>query len=410
MRKRHHRVACVTLRLHPTTPVRFNTVASTRTLRHVCLSVLCLGLSSPLATPATAASQPLPPTRTTASLEPQPLQEEQIHSIVEKITKPVDTDAEAMRHNDLGVAFVFKGDVEQAVDEFKHALRLQPNYFAAHLNLANTLLDLGRYEDALAEFKQALKLKPDDLKARNDFGVALKTTGDLGGAVTEFKAVLQQRPDDVHAHNNLGVALKAMGDLEGAIAEYRTASDLQPTDVNTHFNLGLAFLEKKNVEGAINEFRTALHLRPNDGKIRYNLGQALANYQGFNQDGFEIVGLFDDDPAKIGSKTRIGIEIQSTQALSNIIRREAVEIVILAVPAAAAERVLEEVTEAGVRAVLNFAPVHLNPKPGVKVKTVDLTISLESLSYFLANPSADAVSVDYREFLRQEAGANGAAR
>ena len=140
-----------------------------------------------------------------------------------------------------------------------------------------------------------------------------------------------------------------------------------------------------------------------------NLGQALANYQGFNQDGFEIVGLFDDDPAKIGSKTRIGIEIQSTQALSNIIRREAVEIVILAVPAAA-ERVLEEVTEAGVRAVLNFAPVHLNPKPGVKVKTVDLTISLESLSYFLANPSADAVSVDYREFLRQEAGANGAAR
>lgn len=141
-----------------------------------------------------------------------------------------------------------------------------------------------------------------------------------------------------------------------------------------------------------------------------NLGQALANYQGFNQDGFEIIGLFDDDPAKIGSKTRIGLEIQSTQALSEVIRRENVEIVILAVPAAAAERMLDEVTDAGVRAVLNFAPVHLNPKPGVKVKTVDLTISLESLSYFLANPSADAVSVDSREFLRQEVGANGAAR
>lgn len=141
-----------------------------------------------------------------------------------------------------------------------------------------------------------------------------------------------------------------------------------------------------------------------------NLGTALANYQGFNQDSFEVVGLFDDDPAKIGAKTRIGVEIQSTQHLSEVIRRENVEIVILAVPAAAAERVLDEVTEAGVRAVLNFAPVHLNPRPGVKVKTVDLTISLESLSYFLANPSSDAVSVDYREFLRREAGANGAAR
>lgn len=141
-----------------------------------------------------------------------------------------------------------------------------------------------------------------------------------------------------------------------------------------------------------------------------NLGMALANYQGFNQHSFEIVGLFDDDPAKIGTKTRIGIEIQSTKRLSEIIKKENVEIVIIAVPAAAAERVLEEVTEAGVRAVLNFAPAHLNPKPGVKVKNVDLTISLESLSYFLANPTADAVNVGHREFLRQEAGANGSGR
>lgn len=141
-----------------------------------------------------------------------------------------------------------------------------------------------------------------------------------------------------------------------------------------------------------------------------NLGLALANYQGFNQDSFEVVGLFDDDPAKIGVKTRIGVTIQSTKHLSEAIRRDKVEIVILAVPAIAAERVLEEVTEAGVRAVLNFAPVHLNPRPGVKVKTVDLTISLESLSYFLANPGTDAISVDYRDFLGREAGANGAAR
>lgn len=141
-----------------------------------------------------------------------------------------------------------------------------------------------------------------------------------------------------------------------------------------------------------------------------NLGMALANYHGFNQNSFEIVGLFDDDPTKIGTKTRIGIQIQSTKNLADVVNRENVEIVIIAVPAPAAERVLEEVTEAGVRAVLNFAPVHLNPKPGVKVKTVDLTISLESLSYFLANPSSDAVSVDTREFLRKEAGANGVAR
>jgi redox-sensing transcriptional repressor len=139
-----------------------------------------------------------------------------------------------------------------------------------------------------------------------------------------------------------------------------------------------------------------------------NLGMALANYQGFDHNGFEIVALFDDDPSKIGVKTRSGLEIQGTQNISEVIRNENIEIVILAVPASAAERVLEEVTEAGVRAILNFAPIHLNPRPGVKVQNVDLTILLESLSYFLANPSDEAVNVHYREFLRQETGTNGA--
>jgi redox-sensing transcriptional repressor len=141
-----------------------------------------------------------------------------------------------------------------------------------------------------------------------------------------------------------------------------------------------------------------------------NLGMALANYQGFNQHSFDIIALFDDDRTKIGTRVRSGLEILSTEKLGEVIKRDNINIVIIAVPAIAAERVLEQITEAGVRAVLNFAPVHLNPKPGVKVKTVDLTISLESLSYFLANPSADGVNVDYRDFLRHESEANGAGR
>lgn len=139
-----------------------------------------------------------------------------------------------------------------------------------------------------------------------------------------------------------------------------------------------------------------------------NLGTALANYHGFSQGNFEVVGLFDDDPAKLGNRTRAGLRIQSTQTLTDAIRREGIEIVVIAVPANAAERVLEQVTEAGVHAVLNFAPVHLAAKPGVKVKNVDLTISLESLSYFLANPSSEAINIVDREFLRHEAAAGAA--
>ncbi|MBP8117440.1 MAG: tetratricopeptide repeat protein, partial [Nitrospira sp.] len=100
------------------------------------LLLLVLGLITSFATQVLAAprdkSAPKP-----AMADKPGLAEEQILSTTDKITQPVDTDTEAMRHNDLGVAFVFKGDLGQAIDEFKHALRLQPNYFAAHLNLAN---------------------------------------------------------------------------------------------------------------------------------------------------------------------------------------------------------------------------------------------------------------------------------
>ncbi|MFZ4628741.1 MAG: redox-sensing transcriptional repressor Rex [Blastocatellia bacterium] len=120
-----------------------------------------------------------------------------------------------------------------------------------------------------------------------------------------------------------------------------------------------------------------------------NLGLALANYLGFQQDSFQIVALFDVDPARIGLEVRPGLVVQSLDLLPSVIPERQVDMVMLTVPAVAAESVLEMVMQAGVRAVLNFAPVHLSDRPGCKVKTVDLSISLESLSYFLANPTIE---------------------
>ena len=120
-----------------------------------------------------------------------------------------------------------------------------------------------------------------------------------------------------------------------------------------------------------------------------NLGLALANYLGFQQDSFQIVALFDVDPARIGLEVRPGLVVQSLDLLPSVIPERQVDMVMLTVPAVAAESVLEMVMQAGVRAVLNFAPVHLADRSGCKVKTVDLSISLESLSYFLANPTVE---------------------
>jgi redox-sensing transcriptional repressor len=116
-----------------------------------------------------------------------------------------------------------------------------------------------------------------------------------------------------------------------------------------------------------------------------NLGLALANYEGFSA-SFRVAALFDNDPAKLG-KTGRGIPIYPVERLADIVEVEKIDIIAIAVPSAAAQFALDTAVAAGVRAVLNFAPTHIAGPEGVKIKNVDLTISLESLSYALTRPT-----------------------
>jgi redox-sensing transcriptional repressor len=115
-----------------------------------------------------------------------------------------------------------------------------------------------------------------------------------------------------------------------------------------------------------------------------NLGLALADYPGFRHDGFEIVALFDTAREKVGQYSRGGVVIRSLKDLERVVEREKVEIAAIAVPANAAQAVVDLVVESGVRAILNFSPGALRVPSGAKLKNVDLTVSLESLSFFLA--------------------------
>ena len=115
-----------------------------------------------------------------------------------------------------------------------------------------------------------------------------------------------------------------------------------------------------------------------------NLGLALADYAGFREDGFEIVALFDTLREKIGRRSRGGVLIHDIMQFKKIARREGVGIAVIAVPAAGAQAAVAIVVAAGVRAILNFSPGAFKVPRGVKMKNMDLTVSLESLSFFLA--------------------------
>ena len=123
------------------------------------------------------------------------------------------------------------------------------------------------------------------------------------------------------------------------------------------------------------------------------LGTALANYHGFGGSNFTVVALFDNDPAKIGQPVgETGIVVDDVGKLTRIVKVKGIDVAVIAVPARAAQRVLNQIMAAGICAVLNFAPASLSARLGVKVKTVDLTTSLESLSYFLGRPQSSSVT------------------
>lgn len=196
--------------------------------------------------------------------------------------------------------------------------------------------------------------------------------------------------------NRLSVYLRCLNQLEAAGVETISSQALaQQFHLNAaQIRKDLAYFGEFGVRGVgyyVKDLKR--HLRQILGLDRQlrvavmgagNLGLALADYPGFRREGFEIVALFDVARDKIGERSRTGVPIHAFKDLRRHVRRDRVDIAVIAVPADAAQRVLDEVVAAGIKAVLNFSPGALKAPPGVKLKHVDLTVSLESLSFYLA--------------------------
>jgi redox-sensing transcriptional repressor len=116
------------------------------------------------------------------------------------------------------------------------------------------------------------------------------------------------------------------------------------------------------------------------------IGAALAQYRGFRQRGFNILAAYDINPEKLGKRLE-GIEVRDIEQLERDIQREKPDIVVLTVPGDQAQRMVDRVVKAGVKAILNFAPTQLQAPPDVTVKTVNMAMELEGLSFALTNRS-----------------------
>jgi redox-sensing transcriptional repressor len=208
----------------------------------------------------------------------------------------------------------------------------------------------------------------------------------------------RQSPDQVSelTTNRLSVYLRCLNELDAAAVQTISSQALAE---QFHLNAAqirkdLAYFGEFGVRGVgyyVKELRK--HLRQILGLDRHlrvaimgagNLGLALADYPGFRQEGFEIAALFDAANEKIGRESKSGVPIHDIKDLKKVARRDRFDIAMIAVPAPHAQPVVEMVIAAGIKAILNFSPGAIKVPDDVKLKSVDLTVSLESLSFYLA--------------------------
>jgi redox-sensing transcriptional repressor len=113
-----------------------------------------------------------------------------------------------------------------------------------------------------------------------------------------------------------------------------------------------------------------------------NLGRAIANYQAFINHGFRVAMIFDNDPQRIGSQIE-DFPVQDMHNLIPLVKKARIKIGMLTVPATSAQAVSGSLVEAGVKAILNYAPITLSVPPDVYVEYVDPVIYLQKMTYYL---------------------------
>lgn len=178
-------------------------------------------------------------------------------------------------YNLLGTALLRQNRFDEAVDQFRKALKLQPNSADAHSNLAVALQRHGRRDEAIELYRTALQVRPHYPQAHFNYATALEEAGRLGEAMEHYSRTLEARPNFTDARFNLGSVLLRLERYDEAIAQFRQVLRLEPNSSDALNNLGVALDRKGRLDEALQCYRRVAELKPDDPKALFNLGVAL---------------------------------------------------------------------------------------------------------------------------------------
>ena len=178
-------------------------------------------------------------------------------------------------HNNMGIALKGNGALEASISSYKQALKIKPDYADAYYNMGNALQDNGDLEASIERYKQALKIKPYFAEAHNNMGSALKDKGDIEAATDSYKQALKIKPDYAEVYNNLGNILTDTDDIDAALESYKQALKIKPDYAEAHYNMGNALKRNGDIDAALNSYRQALKIKPDYAEVYNDMGGVL---------------------------------------------------------------------------------------------------------------------------------------
>ena len=184
-----------------------------------------------------------------------------------------DPDLEAVLETRGRIALL-EGKPADAAEQFRAALRRQPNSVDAELGLAKALERMGRTDDAEKSYRKAIEIQPGWWSTYSHQGVFRQVRGDLEGALESFKAAVRLSPDNTRAYENLGNVLQLLGRRSEAISEYSRSIAIRPT-ATALSNLGTCYFYLGRYGEAADACERATALQPGNGVLWLNLGDAL---------------------------------------------------------------------------------------------------------------------------------------
>jgi len=208
--------------------------------------------------------------------------------------------------NILGAILSEQDQLEDAIINYKKAIKLNSNYAQAHNNLGTALHKLGKINEAVTQYKNAIDLKKDFPESLNNLGSAIIDLKKSKEAISYLEKALIIKPDYTEAYNNLGKAYQNSGDKIKAVENFQKAINIDPNYADSYYNLGSLLSDLNRFQEALDNYKKAIKLKSNNEKYYNNLGNLL-----------NTLGRFDE--ATEAYNTSIKIKPDYAKAYSNLL-------------------------------------------------------------------------------------------